>query len=299
MTSRDAQPVSDRATSADRSASVAEIDLLEVWRTVRTYQYWIAGITAAFALLAVFFALTATPRFRADVVISEVTSEGAGGAASLAGQLGGLASLVGLDLAALDNSSQVALAVLRSRMLVDEFIRRNRLLPILFSSRELDTPPTLWFGVDDFRRNILKIQQDPRTGLVIVSVTWTDPVIAAKWANGLVALANEIVRGRALQTAERNIKYLKKQIELTSVVEMQRVIYNLVESETKTLMLASVREEYAFVVVDPAVPPELRVSPKRTLIVVVGTLLGGFLGIMFAFAHATVKRLRQRERPLD
>ncbi len=287
----------DREPKADRIESVAEIDLLEIWRTVRTYQYWIVGITAAFALLAVVFALIATPRYRADVVVSEVTNNGTGGAASLAGQLGGLASLVGVNLAALDNNSQVAMAVLRSRMLVEEYIRRNDLLPILYPPQESGTPPTLWLGVDNFQRNILEIQQDPRTGVVIVSVRWEDPDIAARWANGLVALANEIVRGRARQSAERNIKYLKKQIDLTPVVEMQRVMYSLVESETKTLMLANVREEYAFVVVDPAVPPELRVSPKRTLIVVVGTLLGGFLGIMFAFACATVKKLRQRERP--
>lgn len=275
--------------------SDGEIDLLEIWRTVRAHQYWIAGITAAFALLAVVFALTATPRFRADAAISEVTHGGAGGAGSLAGQLGGLASLVGLNLAALDNSGQVGMAVLRSRQLVEEFVRRNELIPVLYRSQDGD-PPSLWHATDDFRRNILKINQDTRTGVIVVSVTWTDPVAAADWANGLVALANEMIRERARRTAERNILYLKKQLEQTSVVDMQRVIYNLVESETKTLMLANVREDFAFVIVDPAVPPELRDSPKRTLIVIVGTLVGGFLGLMVAFAHATLVKLRKRER---
>ncbi len=276
--------------------SDGDIDLLEIGRTLRHYRYWIVGITAAFALLAVVFALIATPRFRADAVISEATSGGAGGAASLAGQFGGLASLVGVNLAALDSSNQIGMAVLRSRNLVEEFIRREELLPVLYPSQGNVVPPTLWRGTDHFRRNILKISQDSRTGMIVVSVTWTDPVIAAEWANGLVALANEMLRERARQTAERNIKYLKKQIELTPVVEMQRVIYNLVEAETKTLMLANVREEFAFVVVDPAVPPEFRDRPKRTLIVIVGTLVGGFLGLMFAFAHSTIVKLRKRER---
>jgi uncharacterized protein involved in exopolysaccharide biosynthesis len=275
--------------------SDGDIDLLEIWRTVRAYQYWIAGITATFALLAVAFALIATPRFRADVAVREVTNSGSG-AGALAGQLGSLASLVGVNLAALDNSNQIGMAVLRSRNLVEEFIRRNDLLPVLHGSQETAEPPSLWRATEDFRRNILKVNQDARTGVVVVSVSWTDPVEAAEWANGVVALANEVVRERARQTAERNIKYLKKQIELTSVVDMQRVMYNLVEAETKTLMLANVREEYAFVVVDPAVPPELRDSPKRTLIVIVGTLVGGFLGLMFAFAHATIVKLRKRER---
>lgn len=273
----------------------AEIDLLEIGRTVRAYLYWIVGITATFTILAVIFALTATPRFRADATISEVSSAGTGGLSALAGELGGIASLVGVNLAGLDSSGQFGMAVLRSRNLVDEFIRRNELLPILSQSQAAETELTLWHGTENFRRNILKINQDARTGVIVVSITWTDPIAAAAWANGLVALANEMIRQRARETAERNITYLKKQIDETPVAEMQRVMYNLVESESKTLMLANVREEYAFMVVDPAVPPELRDSPKRTLIVIVGTLVGGFLGLMFAFAHSTVVKLRKRQ----
>lgn len=271
-----------------------EIDLREVWSIWRAQWHWIVGITLAFALLALVFALTATPRFRAEVVISEVKDGGAGGPVSLAGQLGGLANLVGVNLGALDGTSQLSMAVLRSRMLVEEFIRRNQLLPSLLARAGPDAPATLWHGVNSFQEDVLLIQQDPRTGLVTVAITWTDAATAARWANDLVALTNEIVRARALQNAERNISYLRKQIDQTPVVELQRVMYNLIETETKTLMLANVREDYAFVVVDPAVPPEIRVSPKRTLMVVLGTLVGGFLGLMFAFARATVRNLRLR-----
>jgi uncharacterized protein involved in exopolysaccharide biosynthesis len=290
------RPADDREPAAGQGAPPAEIDLLEIGRTLHDYRYWIAGITVAFALLAVVFALTATPRFRADAAVSEVSSAGAGGLSSLAGELGGIASLVGVNLAGLDSSNQFGMAVLRSRHLVEEFIRRNDLLPVLNNAQDAENSPTLWRTTDSFRRNILKINQDTRTGVIVVSISWTDPVAAADWANGLVALANEMIRERARQTAERNIKYLKKQIEQTPVLDMQRVMYNLVESETKTLMLANVREDFAFVVVDPAVPPEIRDSPKRTLIVIVGTLVGGFLGLMIAFAHSTVVKLRKRER---
>ena len=49
----------------DRGSADVEINLLDVWRILRASQYWIVGITVGFALLAVVFALTATPRFRA------------------------------------------------------------------------------------------------------------------------------------------------------------------------------------------------------------------------------------------
>ena len=107
-----------------------------------------------------------------------------------------------------------------------------------------------------------------------------------------------MLRTRALRNAESSIDYLRKLVQKTDVVELRSVMYKLIESETKTLMLANVHEEYAFVVVDPAAAPEFRHTPKRTLIVVFGTLFGGFLGLMYAFVHDLLRRewLRGPER---
>jgi len=71
-----------------------------------------------------------------------------------------------------------------------------------------------------------------------VSIDNGDAVTAARWANGYVALANELVRSRALDDAKRNVAYLNEQIARTNEVELRRIMYNLVEDQTKTLMLA-------------------------------------------------------------
>jgi uncharacterized protein involved in exopolysaccharide biosynthesis len=116
-----------------------------------------------------------------------------------------------------------------------------------------------------------------------VYINWKDPEVAAKWANDYVALCNELMRARALEETSRNIKYLNEQIASTNIVEMQRVMYELVENETQTLMLANAREEYAFSVIDPAVAPEERVSPQRRVMVMIGLVLGGAAGALLAF----------------
>jgi uncharacterized protein involved in exopolysaccharide biosynthesis len=211
------------------------------------------------------------------------------GAASLASQFGGLASLAGLNLAAGDMDNE-AKAVLKSRNLVDEFIRRNELVSEILP--EGAEQSTLWFAVRQFQDTILNIREDPTEGIMTVAIEWTDPVTAARWANDFVALANERIRSRALQDSTRNIEYLNKQIERTTVVEVQRAIYNLIESETKNLMLANVRAEYAFRIVDPAVPPEVRSSPRRKLLVLSGLAVGLFAGVFLAFALHLLRRLR-------
>jgi len=132
---------------------------------------------------------------------------------------------------------------------------------------------------------VLSIREDKRSGLTIAAITWTNAAVAARWANEFVALANELLRTRAIDESKASIIYLNRQIEQTNVVERKRVMYNLIENEEKTLMVANAKAEYAFTVIDPAVAPEERFSPRRTLMVLIGTALGLFLGTLAAFAR--------------
>jgi len=271
----------DSAHQSDRGI----VDLRSMWRTMRDNFWLIACATAAGIVIAAAIALTATPIFRAEVVIAEVEEPGK---TLLGGQLGGLASLAGVDLGGLGGDSRRSVATLRSRTLAENFVRENELLPELL--RGSSKPPTLWLGVERFRRKVLSIREDSRTHLIAVSVAWTDPASAARLANAYVSMADELLRARAIEDASRNIEYLNRQITATTVVEVQRVMYRLVESETKSLMLASSRREYAFTVVDPAVPPELRYYPRRTAMVLIGAIAGLLLGIAAAVVRRSLAR---------
>ena len=271
------------------SAHEDEIDVIALIRLLWKRKIAIIVIAILFALASVFYAMTATHIFRAQVVITKVSEANMGGAASLAGQFGGLANLAGISVNG-GGGGREAQAILESRYLVEQFITRNELLSEL--SPNGGEPLTLWRAVKQFQEILLTIREDTTGGKTTLEVSYTDPVIAAKWANQFVALANELIRTRALNEAAANIEYLNKQIERTNVVGIQNVMYNLIESETKTAMLANARDEYAFTVVDPAVAPEVRSSPNRKLIVVSGAALGVFLGILFVLVLNFVARIR-------
>jgi uncharacterized protein involved in exopolysaccharide biosynthesis len=243
----------------------------------------VAASTVVGGLIALVFALVAVPIYRADVVVTVVEdTHMGGGLQSLASQFGGLASMAGVNLGT-GGPEREHRAVLESWHLVEEFVKRNGILPLL--QRDSKKPPSLWGAVGKFKKSVLKIDDDKVKGTTTVSVNWTDPVIAARWANAFIALANELVRTKARDDSSRNIDYLNKQVSQTSVVELQRVMYNLIESETKTLMLANARAEYAFTVVDPAVVPEERVSPRRTLMVLSGLFIGMVVGVLIAWVR--------------
>jgi len=269
-----------------------QVDVVALLQVVWRYRYFIATVAAACGLAAVFLALSATHVYRAEIVVTEAGDEGMGGLASLANQFGGLASMAGVRLEK-DGAGVDAQAVLRSRRLVEEFVKRNDLMKELLPIA--GDPPSLWFAVNAFREKVLAIVDDDDRGTTTIEMKWTDPKLTARWANEFVALANQLIRTRALDESSRNIKYLNDQIAKTNVVEIQRVMYNLIENETKTHMLANGRQEYAFTVVDPAVVPERRIWPRRTLMVLTGGVLGVVLGVILALAHDFWSRYRTKE----
>jgi uncharacterized protein involved in exopolysaccharide biosynthesis len=268
-----------------------EIDLVELWWIIWDGKYLVAATTVVFTALALFYAFTATPIFRGSVVVTQVhDTTGLGGEGGMAGEFGGLATLAGIDLGA-NGPGLERQAVLQSRHLIEEFVKRNDVLPLLrANAANAKDPGTVWKLVERFRRTVLAIEEDKLKGTMTITMDWTDPAVAARWANEFVALANQLVRDKAIADASRSVEYLNKQIEHTSSVDVQRVMYNLIEAQTKTLMLANGRVEYAFTVVDPAVTPEVRVRPWRSLMMLTGIVLGLLFGSLFAWVRTRFAR---------
>jgi len=286
--------VSEQIHSEPQSPVVhREIDVRALWQAIYRRKIIVATSAALFTAFALYLAFTATWIFRSEVTIALVHQSAGGALAGSVGQLGGLASLTGLNLNE-SGQDQEWMGVLHSRRLVDEFIKRDGVLPLL--SRGAKETPTLWQAVETLKKFLI-VTEDKANGLITVSFDWTDPATAARWANSFVARANETIRTKAIDDANRNIEYLNQQLAHTSVVELQKVMYNLIEEQTKALMLARGRVEYAFTVVDPAVPPETRFRPKRALMVLTGLALGTFLGSLIAVMYDFARERRRQVVP--
>ena len=67
------------------------------------------------------------------------------------------------------------------------------------------------------------------------------------------------------------------------------MFYQLIESETRTVMLANAQDEYIFKTVDPAVVPQEKSEPSRALIAIVATILGGMLGVFTVFVQVFIR----------
>lgn len=285
--------MNDTATAPPPS----DVKLKSLAEIVRRDRKLIIIITCIFTLISGVGAVFQQKQYKGSVQFSVVTDEQhGGGAGAMMSQFGALASLAGVSIGGTSQKFE-AMALLQSRILTEKFIEDNNLLPILFPklwdakagrwiSNDPKTIPTLWKGDAQFKK-IRSVVQDPKTELVTLNILWPDPVLAAKWANGLIALTNQLSREKVLRNSERHIEYLRDQAAKTQLVPVQEALSNLMEGEYKQAMLAGGNEEYALKVIDPALVPETPSSIRRAFIVLGGMLGGLFVACLFVFVRSS------------
>lgn len=264
---------------------------------------WKALISAALlgGITAALISLQMRSLYRAETLLAPVTQNSLGAGDALRNQFGGLAAFAGIDLGTSGGRKEESFATLNSQGFARSVILNENLMPILFADRwdskanrwrERAKQPTLEDAVKKFTTSVRTIAQDRKTGLVTVSVEWYSPQLPARWANRIVDMVNERLRTNAIRDADLSIAYLNKELTKTNVVEMQQAIYRLIQNQVNNEMLANVEHEYAFRVIDPAVAPETRVSPKRTIMTLVGSATGLFFCVIFVFVRRGLRAAR-------
>jgi uncharacterized protein involved in exopolysaccharide biosynthesis len=292
-----------------------EIDLRQLFATLWAGKWLILAVTVVFAAGGVAFALSKPDIYQASVLVAPANDDGGG--QGLGGQLGGLASLAGINLGGGgSNQTVIAKEVLQSRAFLSNFIHKHELAASLKATiawdtenqqwqynRELYNPdtgewqvdengksfaPTDWDLVNAFRGN-LSLSESKDAGMLTVSVKSLSPIAAKEWTTKLIADINEHMRREDVGTSEARIAFLESKLSETNIAGMQQVFYQLIEVETRTVMLANAQPEYVFKTIDPAVVPQDKSQPKRAFIAIVATMLGGMLGVFIVFVRAFIK----------
>ena len=286
-----------------------EIDLRELFGVLWGNKIKIIGITAVFAVVSVIYALSIPNQYKASALLAPAQQQ-SGGLSGALGQLGGLASLAGVSIGGGESSeAQVAQEIMKSWSFIEGFIAVNDLAVEVYAaegwSRESNQlkfdndvyevktktwlvendnigqlgPPTSWQLFEKFSE-MLAVSEDKKSGLISISIEYYSPQIAKQWLDLYISSINKHMQARQVVKVSNNIEYLEAQIEKTSITEMQEVFYTIIEEQIKSQMLAEASPDYAFVAVSPSMVPEKKSQPKRALICILGTLLGGILSVL-------------------
>ena len=260
-----------------------------------------------FGAITLIYASTIGNQYTSEALIMPTEAEE--NISKVSSSLSSLASLAGVGKAH-NRDIEYPLAVLQSREFLTNFVEQNQLTTALFSGQwdeegqqwrkrsftskatiklkslinneKLDIStietlqPSAWQIYQKFK-NSLSITTDRDSGYITIKFTHSSPELSANITNQLVESINNHIKQTEVIEAERNIKFLLKQINETNVIEMKEMLFDLIESNTRTIMLANARSEYVFKFIDLAIEPTTHSYPNRLAWSILGAICGSLL----------------------
>lgn len=280
-----------------------EINLLDLLLVVAKHKRMILAFSFTVAVVVAAISLLIPNTYRAEVMVAPAQSKDA--PTSSLSSLSSLASLAGVSIGG-GSGVEENLAVIQSREFLWQFVQENNLLPIIFESEwdaehkkwEEDDPAEQPGPFDVYRLliedRVLTVGLNDETGLVNIGVEWKDPKLATAWANALVARANKYLSDEAIARSKRNLQYLNEQLAQTRVEEFRNTLFELIASEQKNAMLANTQKDFAFRVIDPAMVPDKKIKPKRSVMVILAAFVAFIMAVLWAFVREGIEHARQQ-----
>lgn len=286
------------APSADENG----LDLIELWLVLWNRKWLIISLSFFCCVGILLFSLTLPNMYKSSILLSPQKQEQGGGLAGLAGQFGGLASIAGINLGGSGDETGVYLEIIKSKDFLYEFIKNNNVKVNLFAANEWDKEsntlklndsvykngqwlldektqktlePTLYETYELFLKK-LTINQDKITGLVEIEFEHINPYTSKEYVENIVKLINKSVREREIAEKKDSIKFLNEQLSKTNVAEMKNVFYTIIEEQTKAMLLAEVRKEFAFKIIESPIVEEQKSAPNRAVICILGAIFSVF-----------------------
>lgn len=276
----------------------------EIWRS----KLFILVFTFFFAMGALIFTLTLEDIYKGEVKLAPSNQNSAVGLQA-SGALNSIAGLAGFNLSGGGEVDETKFAVetLKSRFFLMDFIAEYnymaeviaaeswnpKLNKIDFDSDLYLEEEKMWVADNgypnngipslqdalEFLKDSLTVTRDMQSGFVTIKYEHVSPVFAQEVVTNLVIEINEYMKLKDQESAKKSLAFLHNQVDKTQVEEINKVLFNLIEENTKKLMFTEINEDYAFQIVDPPIIEEKKIKPSRSLICIAITFFGGLLAV--------------------
>ncbi len=291
-----------------------EITVGDFCKRLFSDKWLVVLITGLVSIAFVILALYLPNKYKSDVLLMPIVEQDTN-LAGLGSQLGGLASMAGINLGGQSDKTDLAIATLKSRTFLMNFINENKLKVELLGVKSWDyatnqyiyddevydrvnnkwvresstikqAEPSLLEAYIYFMEELLEVDKDKETGFVRITIKHVSAQFAERVVTQLIISIDEKLRADAANETERSIEFLKEAIKESDNSDLKILLYNLIEQEVQKKMLTKVKENYAFKVIDKAVIAEEKFSPRRALLCIFGFILGGIISCIVVFIRA-------------
>jgi len=302
-------------SSCDYMPDDQGIDLHRYWQIIWKRRGMIVSIMAFLVLATFIISFIPTDIYRAKAVIIPVagrdSTSGNSGLAELAQQLGGFP---GGALSTQATASEIV-SLLNSNILRKKVIEQYNLMPILFYGR-WDSKRQTWkqgFSIAGFTpfkhlkipdmwdalrmlEDSVKINRNNKDNTITIFVDFHDPKLAAQIADYYLASLTNYMSSEVKRVAATNRKYLEEQLGATTDPFIKQKTYNMIAQQIENGMMAEVKENFAFKIIDPPLPPDKKIKPRRGRILLLSFVASLFIGIFAALFMEYYEMLKTNNR---
>jgi LPS O-antigen subunit length determinant protein (WzzB/FepE family) len=283
-----------------------DIDLSEVFNVLWDKIFYVGAITSIFSLVSIIVALMMPNIYQSKATLMAVEQSGMSG---MVGKYSGMASLAGISLESKsDSKDQEAIARIKSfEFFSNNFLPNIKLENLMAVKKWTQASNTLTYDKSDFNSEsrqwvrkakpprskiptsqeafeefieIMSVSKDKKTLLVTLSVKHKSPFIAQQWVEIMIEQIDQVMRDQDRRTATKSIEYLNSIAPTVNYEDIKKALSALQQEQMKRLMMVEANDNYIFKVLDSPIAPELKSQPKRSLIVIWGTILGMVLSAL-------------------
>ncbi len=179
----------------------------------------------------------------------------------------------------------------------------------------------------EYLDGLIQVEVDEETGLVTLSAEGQEPVATAQFIKKAVDLLQEYVINYKTSQGRENLKFVKERFEekkkeyeriqkeffeykdrhrnidpnrvdvrfqqLSDEYDIITAVYKGLAQQLEQAKISVKEQTPVFTVLQPAIVPDKRSSPRRALILIIFVFLGGLTGVGIVLGKQTIQKIRE------
>mgnify|MGYP001236666139 CR=1 FL=1 len=308
----------DNTTNNDNDKSLYSepvIDFVELSSILWKKKISIILLTSIFAISSIFYSLSLPNIYKSTAVLAP-TSNTDGNLSSIANQYSNIASIAGIQLPSSAEADKVSmgLEIMKSFSFFETFVNKYDLLfklqalkgwdqnnnKLIVDPKVFEESKNKWVSRHEFsingvptmqkaHRDFLKtftLQVDNKTGFVTMTISHYSPFVAKELLDLLILEINEISKTEDIKIAEDSIKFLNEAATNTQLNDIRQGVNNVIIKQIETITFANSSPQYLLKNLSPPIAPEVKSSPRRSIIVIMITVFGAVISCLYViFSH--------------
>ncbi|CAA6812873.1 MAG: Unknown protein [uncultured Campylobacterales bacterium] len=282
-----------------------EIDLAKIFFTLKSNIKKILLLTFSVTLITLLIVICRPNVYSSSTILSSESSS-----SKLGGNLGGLASLAGIDTSSdeLDNFDYLK-TIIYDKDFNYSLIKKYKLIEKLNSRKNYLYPLGLTFmrklGKKDFKYDemgyfttykqllsMLSLSKNKKTSLINLGIISSDRILARELVDIYLKESINYLKKKDLKDLNKQITYYKDQLQITPIVELRTTISSVLSSLIQKKVLSDSSEFYLFKqITKPKISNvKEKTKPKRSLILIISFISSFILGCMLVLLRESFLR---------